>query len=237
MTSSFLSKAKSLLLLGAICSLMLSKVFALEVTMNTWAAGANGNYRADPSADLEWVLNNYVNGKSKFTDAKGNTWFGTFCIEGDEYFTPGSTYQIQINTVANNGGTNTNSGDPLSKGTAFLYSNFVLGNLNNLTGGFTYNDSTSSLNLQKAIWWLEEENIGSLTSAFQTLLISQFGSLAAARANYTDGAVRVMNLTSNNGLTLNQDQLVYVPEAGWTAMLVGMALVGLALVQRRAKRS
>ncbi|HET7537803.1 MAG TPA: VPDSG-CTERM sorting domain-containing protein [Candidatus Didemnitutus sp.] len=225
-------KIKTPLVVALAGLLMFSKAMALQVTMQTYAAGANGNYRADPSADLEWVLNNYNNGLSKFTDAKGNTWFGTFCLEADEYFTPGATYDVVINTQANNGGTNTNSGDPLSVGTAFLYENFVRGTLSGLTS-FTYNNANSSLDLQKAIWWLENESTGSLTAAFSTLLTNTFGSTSAARANYTGSSVRVMNLTSDGGRTLNQDQLVFVPDGGWTAVLLGLGLVLLALIKGR----
>ena len=199
-----------------------------QVTMQTFNVGSSGNFRADPNTDLSWVISNYVSGKS--TDG---TWFGTFCIEKDEYFTPGSTYAVVLNNKAMLGGVNTNSSDVISVGTAFLYSQFVKGTL----AGFTYNNSTSALNLQNMIWYLEDEQASWGSGSFNTLLATQFGAnwTTTAKVDYTGNAVMVMNLTSNNGITKNQDQLVYVKvtDSGATALLLGFGLIGMALAKHR----
>jgi hypothetical protein len=212
------------------CALVVNQGLAMQVTMQTFASGSSGEYRASPSSDLAWVLNNYVNGATKFTDSNQVTWFGTFCVETDEYFSPGSIYNAALNSQALQGGSNTNSGDAISMGTAYLCSQFVAGNL----AGYAYGDVSSALDLQNAIWSLEDEGGAYLTAAYISLLTGQFGSLSEAKKDYEGSAVKVMNLTDPNG-GLHQDQLVYVPDGGWTVALLGIGLLGLCLVRCRAK--
>jgi hypothetical protein len=225
-------KLKTLLCVGVIAgAFWVNHAMATQVTMQTFSSGVSGNYRADPSNDFAWVLGNYVNGKT--TD---NTWFGTFCVETDEFFSPGSTYNVGLSYQAWQGGSNTNAGDMLSVGTAFLYSQFARGTLS----GFTYNNSTSAATLQNMIWWLEDESVPDQSAnPFAGLLISKFGSLSNSKVGVDSSGsgygVMVMNLTSNDGRTLNQDQLVYVPDGGLTIALLGMGLLGLSLIRRRMR--
>ena len=203
-----------------------------QVNMGTYNAGAGGNYRADPNAELSWVLNNYVMGKS--TDG---TWFGTFCIEKNEYFSNGGLYDVVLNDRAISGGVSspTVGYDIISKGTAFLYTQFATGMLS----ASYYGSATNAATLQDLIWWLEGEQSTFGAGAYNSLLSAQFGAnwMVDAKADYTGSAVKVMNLTSNSGRTKNQDQLVYVgvPDGGATVVLLGFGLLGLALVNRRSR--
>ena len=169
------------------------------------------------------------------------TWFGTFCIEGNEYFSPGSTYNVALNDRAINGGiyTPTPGYDKISQGTGYLYSQFALGTLS----GFTYNNSAAALSLQQMIWWLEGEIGSGLAPSsisgnpFVGLLNAQFGDLTTAKLDYTGSEVKVMNLTNGNG-GFQQDQLVYVggnrvPEGGLTLALLSTTLIGLAWVRHK----
>ena len=225
-------KLKTLLCTGAIAgAFWVNQALATQVTMETFSSGVSGNYRADPSNDFAWVLGDYVNGKT--TDG---TWFGTFCVETDEFFSPGSTYDVGLSYQAFGGGFNSNTGDTLSKGTAFLYSQFARG----ILSGFTYNNSASATNLQNMIWWLEDENVPDQSAnPFAGLLTTQFGSLANAKLDVDSSGsgygVMVMNLTSDHGRILNQDQLVYVPDGGLTIALLGMGLLSLSLIRRRMR--
>src|SRR5690606_2444535 len=81
-------KLKPLLFsLGAVLICAVPSFAIPQIKMGDYNSGAGGNYRADPNGELEWVLSNYVAGKS--TDG---TWFGTFCLEKNEEFTSGTTY-------------------------------------------------------------------------------------------------------------------------------------------------
>jgi hypothetical protein len=180
------------------------------------------------------MLNNYVLGKT--TDG---VWFGTFCVEGNEYFVPGADYNVKINDRAINGGlySPTPGYDIISQGTAYLYKQFAKGSLAN----FTYNDAASALALQKIIWWLEGEidgwDLGPWDisgNPFVSVLLNEggFADLDAAKVDYTGNEVRVMNLVDSNG-GFHQDQLVYVPEGGWTLSLLGAGLLVVAALRRR----
>lgn len=223
-----IQKPKSLALALIACgTLFLSNASAItQVTMGVFDAGSSGHYRANPNEELDWVLSNYALGKS--TDGE---WFGTFCIERNEYFQPGHTYDVALNDGAMSGGENgaVNGKDIISVGTAWLYEQFALGTLS----GFVYGNLTHAQQLQNAIWQLEGEYSGP----------NDFGAylgLAQSLPNYSDNydgsAVKVMNLTRNNGQSQFQDQLVYVPQvpdAGSTIGLLLAGIIGLAVTRRR----
>lgn len=224
---------KSLWTLSAIAALFIgtAQLSAIsQVTLRTYNSGSGGNFRADPNAGFEHVLDNYVQGKS--TDG---TWFGTFCIEFNEYFRPGHTYDVALNNGAIMGGVSgaVNGKDVISIGTAWLYEKFVLGTLQ----GFTYGNQTHAKQLQNTIWHLEGElNDTSETGTFLGLATS----LSNYDLDYTGSAVQVMNLTKNNGTSHHQDQLVYmgkpVPDAGSTLAFFGIAFAGLIALKRRQRR-
>lgn len=209
-----------------------SAIATPQLNMGTYNAGAGGNYRANPNAELEWVLNNYVAGKS--TDG---TWFGTFCIEKNEYFTNNGLYDAVINDRAISGGAGSPTAgyDIISQGTAYLYTQFALG----LLPASYYGSASNAAALQDMIWWLENEQNSWGAGTYNSLLLSQFGAnwASVAKADYTGSAVKVLNLTS--GRTKNQDQLVFVgvPDVSTTAALLGLGLLGLAGLRRRLQRA
>lgn len=225
---------KTLLFTLASCAAGFSPAFANpQVQMGVYNAGAGGNYRANPNAELEWVIGNYAAG------ATDGTWFGTFCIEKNEYFSNGGVYDVVLNDRAIGGGVSTPTPgyDIISQGTAFLYTQFATGMLS----ASYYGSSTNAAALQDLIWYLEGEQNSWGAGTYNSLLLAQFGANWAvdAKADYAGSAVKVMNLTSNQGQTRNQDQLVYVgvrvPDGGSSAMLLGLGLFGLALINRKKR--
>jgi hypothetical protein len=172
-------------------------------------------------------------GAFNFTsDIPNNSSFQSFCLETDEWLYSGVS-NAQISLTAHNGGANTDSGDALSIGTAWLYSQFATGKLG----------TVNNAQLQFAIWALEDElnaskyNYGDGSNIYLTDVISQFQGFAAAQANSSgEYGVFVLNLTSNTG-EFRQDQLVYTPTPiPGALLLLGSGLIGLVGIRRRMKR-
>jgi hypothetical protein len=158
--------------------------------------------------------------------------FQSFCIEKDEYVTIPGTYNVTVNAneQAIGGGVNTNSGDTLSVGAAYLYSLFARGVLQYYNYADGPNNVTSAGNLQNALWMLEEE-ISLDTSNIYINYLLKHGfteSSMVANASYGQYGVYVLNLG-----TSNQDQLIYVPDGGLTVMLLGLGIGGLTLISRK----
>jgi hypothetical protein len=218
------------IMLAAMLALTTSVMAIPTVTMNTFNAQASGQYNATPNAELSYLLDNYVPG------ATNTIAFGTFCLEQNEYFNPGRTYNVTLNDRAVRGGVSspTVGYDIISQGTAFLYTGFATGQLT----GFTYGSSSAAQTLQNTIWFLEGETSIALNAYYTNLLVSEFGSVANAKGDYAGSSVAVMNLTEANG-TRAQDQLVYlgqpVPEAGSVLITLGLGLsvLGMAYSNKR----
>jgi hypothetical protein len=229
-----------------------SSSFAYTVTTvggyGPYQAGQGGEFTLNPSADLEWVLSGYS--LAKDTRNAGTTGslagiaddtFQTFCLEHNEYIYANTTFDVTISNAATLGGT-TNSSDPISIGTEYLYYNFASG----LLGGYNFNGTeaqreASALALQNTIWWLEGD-IADPGNAFSSLVVSQFGNSTAAMAdNNGTYNVAVLNMwAAGHPGDLNfkrQDQLVITPTPiPGALLLLGSGLIGLVGIRRRMKR-
>lgn len=179
---------------------------------------------------------------SKVTQDDARSLFNTFCLERDENL--GGIASYSLSTTAQDGGVNTNSGDPLGDATARLYYAFWA---DAWTNGVDYNYDDvggtridDAADLQLAIWFLEGEVASTaLTSGAQTFV--NFANTVTWQnlgQNWTGtGGVYVVNTFDANGAQ-KQDQLVVVPLP--PAALTGLALlagVGLIGSLRRRRRS
>jgi len=178
---------------------------------------------------LGGTLSSFVNSYDPRTrDFMQEGTFQTFCLEAYEYLPLNATYNAALNTKAVEGGVGP-AGDPISKGTAYLYYQFASGTL----AGYDYADAINRTrwaeDLQKAFWALEDE--GGDISAYQAMLIAKFGSIANAKLD-NDGEYAVMALNvTKDGLNY-QDVLIKTPEP-FTLLLLGLGLLGVVGIRRK----
>ncbi len=164
------------------------------------------------------------------------TGYSAFCLEFNEHISLPGNYDANVNTEAVRGGGGPNP-DPISRATAWLYSQFRNGTLAINAPGYVYNNNTQSDKLQEAIWWLEQETsafsgsapLGS-ESSFNNYLVTAAvtatgaGTAANARLIDANGEWGVMALNLYTGPDVyNQDMLAIVPEPA--TMIAGALLL------------
>lgn len=175
----------------------------------------------------------------------GSTDYVTFCLEYRENLEMGKVYQYEVSQAAMYNGNGTV--DPISRATAWLYSQFVKGTLaginaagNVLSGLYSNSNSEDPNQLQKAIWYLEGESQGA-NNAYAQLAVAQAG-MADNNGFYNVGVMNVWEIDSRGRKIARQDQLISlpsrnVPDGGTSLVLLGMAMTGLAAANRRFRKS
>ena len=200
-----------------------------------YRTGSGGEFAAAPGANWTYDVLSLYDVKTKNQVNTGSPGIGdhfmTFCVETDEnLISEGYEYDVTINDEAWKGGANTDSGDPLSLGTAYLYALFAKGNL----AGYNYTAGsgrqTSADLLQKAIWALEDEITAPTGNVFYDKAFNDLALEGKDAKGDNNGFydVKVMNLT---GSPDSQDQLVLVPVPG--AVLLGILGLGAAGLKLR----
>ena len=215
---------RSILLLPALLALAATgsaRADLIEVTLTRGhGSGPGGEFNATPSNGFATLP----------TGLTGNGYFETFCIEKNEHITLGRTYYGVLSTFADTGSGGPNP-DPLDGRTAYLYTQFIHGDLAGYNYGTGQARKASADALQDVIWYLEDEQ-GWNQNWTQGTLQYQFLTDAQQNATADIGSVRVMQLWGNRGLTEHaQDQLVFVPVPG--AAVLGALGAGLVALMRR----
>jgi hypothetical protein len=142
--------------------------------------------------------------------------FATFCMELDEDIYNGRDYTATVNTETKG----TSGSSPLLSSTAWLYNEFLDGNIN-------ITSSRSAADFQMAIWMLQDEPIEDYFSENSITQQAKNWRNKAINCGWDDVRnIRVLNLTE--GSKTRQDMLVRtqnsIPEPS-TAGLLGLGLI------------
>jgi hypothetical protein len=189
-----------------------------------------------------------ANGGEFTATTSGLGTFETFCIEYQEEFGLGNTYDYNMNSGAVAGGLGVDATDPntglpmdnISIGTAYLYSQFR-------NGGLLISSVAQAGALQNAIWYLEDEITLAQLSTLNGVDGTYYYDLAKTGTSTTDTTVfndsngaygvialnlfngpystPVTNLTTGITYNLNQDQLAMAPVPEASTVIAGMLLL------------
>jgi len=175
---------------------------SLTVTLsqNAYSSGSGGEFNAVTTGAS--YLGDYS------PSAVVGSGFETFCIDTSHNWYGGVTYNYTLGST-----TTATSGNQISSGTCYLYSQFAAGTLT----GYNYGAGrlTTAGELQNTLWALEGEisSTGIFVSSnpFYNDLIAAFGTIASAEANAgaNNYGVQVMELSTAAG-SVGQSQLVEI---------------------------
>jgi hypothetical protein len=227
---------KRLILWVVLSTFMAAPLFADTVDLvrkYAYFSGQGGEFTAKPQGWGFDPVQYYADSSRNVAGTIGT--FQTFCIEkNEEVLTPSTRDVILSNQAVLGGAGASGGGDAISKGTAYLYVQFAQGTLS----GYDYtpgsNRKASAGFLQDTIWWLEDE-IAKTTNVFTTLVLSEFGNEAGAKADNAGlYLVRAMNMyelghAGESGYE-KQDMLTVVPLPGAVLLgMLGLSAAGLKL--------
>jgi hypothetical protein len=177
----------------------------VTLTQDAYSSGNGGEFNAVITGGN---YTPYYN-SSPTTQTTFGSGIETFCIDTSHYFNPGTTYNATIGSTTYAG-----SGNQISAGTAFLYSQFAAGTLAGYNYTLTGNArNTSAGLLENTLWALEGEisstGIFVTGNQFYNDLISKYGTIAAAEADagVNNYGVGVLELTTASG-AIAQSQLI-----------------------------
>ena len=177
----------------------------------------------------------FTGGPFKLTtlDRLSNISIQTFCLETDEFISPGpnSPYYVSIEPYAILGGSNTDANDTISLATAWLYRDW-LDSPNAILGADSLTGSELNKAVQQAIWWLEQESLGVENAIAKAYVLAH--GIQTVDNIVSQTGVAVVNLWANANFTgAKQSMLTCVPEPAAVAVWSVLGLLGLALVRRR----
>lgn len=211
------------------------------VTLTDWTSGDFANNAAGGGGPFKATTTGTLLSVQEFI---------TLCLEFNEYFSYGGTYNFTLSDNAVNGGVAGGNPDPVSDATKWLYYQIASGGYSSMytpATGLALNGDVGA-NFQNAVWYLEQERTleqiggsgspGDLLASYYALTNQDWNSLFAAGHR-----VYAMNLTTAAG-GFAQDQLAYdfdsqttqVPEPASIGLFL-TGLVGGAIARMRGRRA
>ncbi len=225
-----------------------TQVGAITVTVSQIAgyAGSDGEFNVNPVTGTGYAPSVLVAGG-----------FETFCVARDVGISIPGTYDAVVNpngTYVKQLPASPATTATITKGTAYLYSQFASGVLS----GYNYTPGAGRVDkanlLQLALWTLEGQySYGTLAqdlalNSFLVVAANQFGGgiagltaamLANTSGGFGVGTLNLFYLAGNNAGkpagTPAQSMLTLLPDGGTTLMLMGLGFSGLALVSRKLR--
>jgi hypothetical protein len=223
-----------LTLAGVMVAANLFASMSVTLMNNTsqYSYSTSGEFRAVGNSDLDAVINwSAYSSLTKGTVTPGDNgynsglnglaYFQTFCIEHNEYFSPGVSYSAGISQNAMYGG-QPNGSDPISIGTAWLYSQFAAGILSGYTYAYGGGRVSTAGALQQAIWWLEDE-VGGVNNSLVALAKDTLNKDDTTIRDDANGAYGVYALNLGTPGQVQDQLVIVVPEP--TTVLAGALLL------------
>ena len=234
----------------AVCGIATAEAGSISVVRNLNYSGQNGAG--------EFGVTTFTDGPDLVemgtgVGVTGNV-FQTFCLEANEKISQGHAYDYTVDTDgAVNGGYSGGNPDPLSDETAYLYHQFLAGELTDYNYTLGQQRRASATALQLAIWELEGElgttglqNKYDNNAQAQAWVAEAHDAVADGGSWFGNGTgdVVVLNLTSNGRNA--QSMLGELAEGGVLtavplppAFSLGLGLLGsmsgLAVLRRRRR--
>ncbi len=216
----------------------------LGATLTTGSLFANAVKITDTNNDGDLSGGEFLVTTSQdnlFSTTGDNRSFLSFCLENGTPIAEGVKYTYTIELAAKRPA----AADVLSVGSAWLYESFFKGNLASADGSGNYYDAAerdfNAGQLQKAFWMLEDEIALNLSNFYVNLAVMHFGnSVVSAKSDINENSkVKVLNIwtapSETNRYGDIQSQLIYVPDSGMTALLLGLGFLSLAAFRRQLR--
>ncbi|MCC6661209.1 MAG: hypothetical protein IT437_10020 [Phycisphaerales bacterium] len=204
----------------------------VRMTSGPFTAGAGGEFTATVES-----------GYGGETGPGGS--FQTFCLERNAPINLGggisgnaNLFDFTLSAAAHSGGVGGGSPDPISAGTAYLFTMFRNGTLSNYSfNGTAAERRADADSLQIALWTLEDEYTGQPPANAQAT--AWLAEAAAAVANGsiwgdTIGDVRVLSLWQGGNDFQDMLTIIPLPPSVWMG-LASLAGIGVLQIRRRAR--